>query len=655
MNPRRYILALLLSLSLPYLLAGCFRRLPMYTLLINVQGSGTVTPSTGSKYTKGSVAVLTPTPGADSIFVRWGGADGPAVVFDQASRTYRIYMDGPKSVTAVFAPSLINVAASPTSAGTVEQARVSETDNNGESVFEIRLTPRPAVGWIFDHWEGDLSGNADPASVTASRAMNITAVFTRLQFNLTVTVSGQGTVTQRLAAPASLRVKSAYDSGATVELSATPDIDWRFGGWGGDFSGTAASRTILLDSHKDVTAYFTPIVAGVAAGWSHSAAITPSGSLYTWGNNLSGELGIGSNVSRNTPVLVSALPAGDPVVAVALGTNTGSGSEHTLALLSSGAVYSWGLNSYGQVGDGSTVNRNLPARVAALPGDIVAVAAGAFHTVALTSGGVVYAWGDNRFGQLGLPRDAFLSESRAVPDVVPGLPSASEDRVVAIASGGYFNVALTETGAVYTWGHNRYGQVGAPPASTPDGYRSLPAVVSGLPDKNADPSVAIAAGRDHVLVLTRSGALYSWGRNDFGEVGVPPEGSAPTTDYNSGAPARYEGSPRLVDNGLPAGITAMGAGRFSTIVLTPSGIYSWGSNMYGQLGQAALGTGYASYRAVRVSGLPGNAVKIAAGREHSVALMDSGAVYAWGWNREGQLGDGTNTNQIAPVPVLAWQ
>ena len=171
----------------------------------------------------------------------------------------------------------------------------------------------------------------------------------------------------------------------------------------------------------------------IAGGFSHSLALKSSGTVWTWGDNQYGELGNGSNTSSNVPVEVNSL---SKVVAIS------GGGAHSLALLSVGTVWAWGDNQYGELGNGSNVNSNVPVRVSNLTG-VVAIAGGGYQpgmgdtSLALKSDGTVRAWGDNQYGELG--NGSTVNSN--VPVQVAGLSG-----VVAIA-GGY----LSQPGAEERW------------------------------------------------------------------------------------------------------------------------------------------------------------------------------------------------------------
>jgi alpha-tubulin suppressor-like RCC1 family protein len=179
-----------------------------------------------------------------------------------------------------------------------------------------------------------------------------------------------------------------------------------------------------------------------------------------------------------------------------------AGGLHTCALTAGGGVKCWGRNNRGQLGDGTTTNRNTPVNVSGLTSGVDAIAVGRYHTCALTAGGGVKCWGRNIYGQLG---DGTWTQ-RTTPVDVSGLTSG----VAAIAAGGYHTCALMEGGGVKCWGRNSYGQLGD--GTTTD--RNMPADVSGLTSEVA----AIAAGWDHTCALT-AGGVKCWGRNSNGQLG----------------------------------------------------------------------------------------------------------------------------------------
>jgi len=236
-------------------------------------------------------------------------------------------------------------------------------------------------------------------------------------------------------------------------------------------------------------------VSAITAGDGHTCALTTGGGVKCWGYNAFGQLGDGTTTERHTPVNVSGLASGVSAIA--------AGGYHTCALTTGGGVKCWGWNSEGQLGDGTTTDRTTPVNVSGLASGVSAIAAGRGHTCALTTGGGVKCWGDNWNGQLG---DGTTTD-RLTPVDVSGLASG----VSAISAGTYHTCALTAGGGVKCWGLNNFGQLGD--GTTTDRY--TPVNVSGL----ASGVSAIAAGYYHTCALTAGGGVKCWGWNFYGQLG----------------------------------------------------------------------------------------------------------------------------------------
>ncbi|MFN2614862.1 MAG: RCC1 domain-containing protein, partial [Actinomycetota bacterium] len=344
----------------------------------------------------------------------------------------------------------------------------------------------------------------------------------------------------------------------------------------------------------------------VAVGNFHTCATTPQGAVYCWGDNGSGQLGEGSYSPSfaATPVPVPSLPAGVSAIA--------AGSYHTCAALSGGTVRCWGSNGRGQLGDGTYVERTSPVDVSGLS-DVVAVSAGAFHTCALTSTGSVRCWGRNDLGQLG---DGSSSDS-PTPVAVTGLSSG----VTAISSGAYHTCALLSGGTVRCWGFNAYGQLGNGSTTT----ASTPVDVPELTNVSS-----VSAGGLFTCAVTAAHDVMCWGDNTFGELGT----SASSTRTPAPVP------------GLAGSVSAVAAGAyFACAVEADASIACWGYNDSGDLGDGTLG-GSRSTPTV-VAGLAG--VARAGAGVNDVCAVANGGLWCWGNNDYGQLGDGTTNTMGRPV------
>jgi alpha-tubulin suppressor-like RCC1 family protein len=343
--------------------------------------------------------------------------------------------------------------------------------------------------------------------------------------------------------------------------------------------------------------------------------------LYSWGNDPRGELGNGT-IRQNTsqPGLVHLPPAFTPLAAAA-------GASFAFAAGTGNSVYAWGDNLFGQLGNGTQGAAPSPEPVpvkwpaAVTP---VTLTAGFGSAYVIGGNGALYDWGYNKSGQLGIGS----TRSSTVPVKVP-LPAGFTP--VAIAAGESDAYAVGSNGSVYAWGAGRLGQLGD------GGFRdSTTPVRVQLPAGVA--ATAVAAGTAMAYALTTSGTVYAWGDNAKGQLGTTQAGQL--------------GSPVPVQVQLPAtaAASAISSGRTTGYALGTNGqVYAWGDNELGQLGTTQGGQ---SRTPVTVP-LPGNftAAQISGAGISAYAASASGQVYGWGNNSFGQLGT-TPLSRVSP-PVRA--
>ena len=340
----------------------------------------------------------------------------------------------------------------------------------------------------------------------------------------------------------------------------------------------------------------------IAAGARHTLMLKEDGGITSWGWNDYGQLGNGTDVDRTEPV---AGPQLDNVIKLA------AGKYHSLALLTNGNLMSWGGNSKGQLGDG-TINQNFsPIDVINLA-EVVDISAISEHNLALKSNGTVMAWGWNEYGQIGDATNGNKYSPVQVTDLV---------NMVAIATGDRHSVALKADGTVWAWGNNQVGQLG-------DGTGAdsmVPVQVKGLTD-----IVSIASGYFHSLALKSNGSVYAWGQNTRGETG------------NGSTDNQME--PVLVSN-LSNVISISAGGYHSFALLNTRTLMSWGRNDSGQLGDS---TSTNQLTPVPISSLD-SVEAFHAGRYFSVAAQTDGELYFWGYNGFGQFGNGSTNDSSVPV------
>jgi len=213
--------------------------------------------------------------------------------------------------------------------------------------------------------------------------------------------------------------------------------------WGNNHDSQLGDGTNVDKKTPVDAAGLTGGVQAIVAGWRHTCVLTTAGGVKCWGNNHDGQLGVGTEGDKKTPIDVAGLTSGVQAIA--------AGRRHTCALTTAGGVKCWGNNHDGQLGDGTKIDKKTPVDVMGLAGGVKAITAGWRHTCALTASGSVKCWGKNHDGQLG---DG-TAINRSSPVDVVGLPSG----VRAIAAGGQHACALNPQ-FVSCWGDNEDGQLG---------------------------------------------------------------------------------------------------------------------------------------------------------------------------------------------------
>ena len=410
----------------------------------------------------------------------------------------------------------------------------------------------------------------------------------------------------------------------------------------------------------------------VSAGSSHSLAVDSGGNVWAWGRNVEGQLGDGTSGAannRNAPVSVCASGSGASCVQFNIGT-TGSvstGGNHSLAMDSSGNVWAWGRNTSGQLGDGTTTNRNRPVAVCVSSsgascvqfniGTTGSVSAGNGQSLVVDRFGNVWAWGFNAAGQLG--DGTTTNRNRPVRVCASGSGAScvhfNIGRTSSISAGSGHSLALDSSGNVWAWGSNFQGRLGDGTTTNRNRPVRVCAFNSGVAcvPFNIGTTGSISAGREHSLAVDGNGNVWAWGDQ---------LGDGTTTSRSNPVPVCARGSGATCER-LNIGRTgSVSAGVHSLAVDFVGNVWAWGFNGLNSASILGDGTNINRSNPVKVCASGNGATcaqlnigrsgSLSAGEFHSLVIDRSGNVWAWGRNGSGQLGEGTTTGQSNPVAVL---
>lgn len=390
----------------------------------------------------------------------------------------------------------------------------------------------------------------------------------------------------------------------------------------------------LGDGSRTTSGVPVPVAGGhkfvaVGAGVYHSCGLTTQGTVLCWGSNAEGRLGT-RNISGGSLVPV-------PIEAQVSFRDLSVGFRHACGVARSGALYCWGGDSLGQIGNGPAGDQFVPLRVDG-GRTFSQVSAGYEHTCGVTTAGEGFCWGYNRIGQLGNG-----SNSNTVPVQTPQ-PVLGGHTFTAIAAafgadsiGGHHSCGVTPSGEVYCWGLNQTGQIGdvtGEMCDKPDVIDTKQFACATVPTRvNTGLTFAsVTAGQTHACGVATDGRAYCWGDRQMGQAGTGVKASS--------LPQR-----------AAVGITVkeIVGGGFHTCAITPDGTtYCWGWNTNGQLGDGTYTTALSPV-------LTQNGMKfstIATGIEHTCGTTLNGMGYCWGKGANGQLGGGSMTSSLTAVPVV---
>lgn len=350
----------------------------------------------------------------------------------------------------------------------------------------------------------------------------------------------------------------------------------------------------------------TPCWKSVSMGDFYTTAIKGDGTLWAWGGNGLGELGIGNTIDSNYPIQVGT-DSDWAFIAV--------GDHHTLAIKNNGTLWAWGSNQFGQLGDGTTTDRYSPVQIGT-DTDWKYASANYGNSAAIKTNNTLWSWGDNSDGSIG--------NGNNINQLNPVQITSNSDWS-SVSVGDAHTVAIKNSGALWAWGFNDSGQLGDASNNT-----------SNIPVQSASSAgnqwKSVSASRAYTLAIRNDGTLWAWGDNMFEQLG---DG----TTINRNVPIQV---------GTDNNWDKIAAGYFHRLAIKTDGtLWAWGSNTRGELGDGTIIT---KTQPIQV-GTDNNWTMVSAKYGSSSAIKSDGSLWVWGANDFGQLGDGTNNIQLIPMNI----
>lgn len=377
----------------------------------------------------------------------------------------------------------------------------------------------------------------------------------------------------------------------------------------------------------------------MGASGTVSAVVDANGGLWTWGSNYYGQ--VGNDLQGNTTD-----DQGDPIQSVPTRVldqviSVGVGGFHIAALKADGTLWTWGSNDCGQLGIDGRTNKKMRIAHKKFPyqsvpkqvlDNVAAVAAGEYHTAAILSDGTLWTWGDNSYGQLGTGGEK--DQKNVIGNPCRKTPAKVMDDVAAVAAGLDHTVILKTDGTLWTCGANGYGQLGIGTSKDKPDEKKM------TPVKVMDQVAAVSAGDWYTLALKTDGTLWAWGVNDNGQLGNGGGGNRIIPTSEPGQPIQ-DTPVKIMDD-----VASMSVGSFyAGAVKTDGTLWMWGSDRYNQLGTGApLAKSYEMRSEKTPVQVLDQAAAVYPGNVHTLAARTDGSVWVWGADMDYLLGTGSVGN-----------
>jgi len=509
----------------------------------------------------------------------------------------------------------------------------TEVSKSIEKGNTINLPVPTKVGYTFSGWSSGLTVNDDKFTNTNPVLNDLTlyAVYSENEYDINYYDYNNLDF---------IKVASGYNH--TIALTSS----YRVYAWGQNDKGQLGDGT-TEDKFTpiDITPYFNlrsnEWISNVNTGLLFSVAITSDKRVFTWGDNFSGQLGDGTTRNRFLPTdITSSFNLGNDEFIY----DFSCGSTFSILFTSLNRVFGWGANNSGQLADPNLSRKVLPTDITSnivlqeYEG-IVKITTGSSHTLIYTTRNRVLTWGSNTYGQLG---DGTISSRSTPTDITARFSLGASEGIKYIASGETHSILVTTANRIFSWGENNFGQLGDGTESN----RISPVEITSNFNLQVDDDITkISTKADHNLLLTSTNLVFTWGYNFYGQLG---DGS----NQSSSLPIMITPSFQLQSN---ENIESVYAGcQHSMAISTDNQVFTWGNNLYGQLGNKDTSNRLKPTEITSEFNLVSDEiVEVIAGQLHAFGISSSGKVYAWGLNGNGQLGIGTTSSIFTPVEITS--
>jgi alpha-tubulin suppressor-like RCC1 family protein len=355
----------------------------------------------------------------------------------------------------------------------------------------------------------------------------------------------------------------------------------------------------------------------VSAGGGFTLGIKTDGTLWGWGYNAYGQLGDSTFTDKNVPVQIGVDNNWEVVSA---------GSNHSSAIKTDGTLWSWGYNQDGELGDSTQVNKNIPTQIGT-NNNWQAISSGFYHTLAIKKDGILWAWGGNFDEGNGVIRDTVgqLGDSTVFISIVPIQIGNSNDWK-RVSAGHLHSLAIKKDSTLWAWGYNGSGELGDNTYIN----KYAPTEIS-----NAKDWLSVSAANEFSVALKKDGTLWSWGFGAYGELGDGNTFSSEKIPTQVGSDFNWDS------------VSAAGDGDHVLALKNDHTLWSWGENSLGDLGNG----NNTNQTAPAQVGTNINWNTICGGYGHSIILDNNGTLWACGRNDFGEIGDGTNVNKNMLISI----